>query len=459
MRKEKGSALLIVFVFAAAIAIMLYKEMPVATFEAERQKEQLLIDRGNEYKRAVKLYVRKFQTFPPSIEALENTNRMRFLRSRYVDPYTGKAEWRLLHAGPGGIIMDSKIKQNRMGIPGAPGSVNGSNSFASNGSSFGSSSFGNSNNSSFGGSSFGNANNGSSAGFGNASFGNSGFGSANAGNQGFGTPNNSPLGNPNDANNNGFNNPAMMDNGFATLGMNGASGVPGASPFAGRRPAMAVNAAAPAPDQSGMTAVMPPDNQSGEPPIPMPPVPGQTGMQANFPNPQLGMQDPQTLAQNFAGANQNPQPTNQTGAFNNGNNNGGFNNNNGTFNNNNNGQNGNALGAAGQGNNVMGGGIAGIASKTAGHTIKLINEQKDRSLWEFVYDMQKEMQANAPGLGGAMGGAGANANGTGFNGGINNSQNSSQLPPGFVSPNQNNSFGSTNAPQAPTSATNPAPNQ
>ena len=48
-------------------------------------EEQLAIDRGDEYKRAVKLYVRKFQTFPPSIEALENTNRMRFLRNRYVD--------------------------------------------------------------------------------------------------------------------------------------------------------------------------------------------------------------------------------------------------------------------------------------------------------------------------------------------------------------------------------------
>ena len=46
---ERGSALLIVFVFAAAVAIMLYMEMPVAVFEAQREKEQLLIDLGNEY--------------------------------------------------------------------------------------------------------------------------------------------------------------------------------------------------------------------------------------------------------------------------------------------------------------------------------------------------------------------------------------------------------------------------
>ena len=119
---QRGSALLIVLVFAAIIAIMLYRELPVATFEAQRQKEQLLIDRGNEYERAVKLYVRKFQTFPPSIEALENTNRMRFLRNRYVDPFTGKTDWRLLHAGPGGVIVDSKIKKNAPGLNGAPGS-------------------------------------------------------------------------------------------------------------------------------------------------------------------------------------------------------------------------------------------------------------------------------------------------------------------------------------------------
>ena len=119
---QQGSALLVVLVFAAVIAIMLYRELPVATFEAQRQKEELLIDRGNEYKRAVQLYVRKLQSFPPSLDALENTNRMRFLRARYPDPFTGKADWRLLHAGPGGMITDSKVKKAASGLTGAAGS-------------------------------------------------------------------------------------------------------------------------------------------------------------------------------------------------------------------------------------------------------------------------------------------------------------------------------------------------
>ena len=107
--RERGSALLIVFVFAAMVAIMLYQEMPVAAFEARRQKEQLLVDRGNEYAHAVKLFVRKTGTYPASLDALENTNRMRFLRHRYVDPFTGKDDWRILHAGPGGVLIDSKV--------------------------------------------------------------------------------------------------------------------------------------------------------------------------------------------------------------------------------------------------------------------------------------------------------------------------------------------------------------
>ncbi len=107
--QERGSALLIVFLFAAMVAIMLYMELPVAAFEAQRNKEQLLIDRGNEYAHAVKLFVRKFGMYPSSIDQLENTNRMRFLRRRFKDPLTGKDDWRLLHAGPNGQLLDSKV--------------------------------------------------------------------------------------------------------------------------------------------------------------------------------------------------------------------------------------------------------------------------------------------------------------------------------------------------------------
>jgi hypothetical protein len=104
-----GYALLFIYMMDAFMAIMLYMAMPRVAFESQRDKEQLLIDRGEQYKRAVQLYVRKFNRFPADIKALENTQNIRFLRKQYTDPMTGKNEWRLIHVGPGGAFTDSLV--------------------------------------------------------------------------------------------------------------------------------------------------------------------------------------------------------------------------------------------------------------------------------------------------------------------------------------------------------------
>ena len=109
--RESGFALLLVFAMASIIAITLFYAMPRVAFEAERDKEQLLIDRGEQYTRAIQLYVRKTKRFPAKMEDLENTNGIRFLRRQYVDPMTGKSEWRVIHAGPGGVLLDSLLKK------------------------------------------------------------------------------------------------------------------------------------------------------------------------------------------------------------------------------------------------------------------------------------------------------------------------------------------------------------
>lgn len=105
-RPESGTALLFVLMAAAMIAIMLYAELPRVAFEGQRLKESDLYDRGMQYRRAIKLYVNRFNRYPPSMEALENTNNLRFLRRRFKDPMTGKAEWRLIH-NVGGSYTDS----------------------------------------------------------------------------------------------------------------------------------------------------------------------------------------------------------------------------------------------------------------------------------------------------------------------------------------------------------------
>ena len=46
--REGGFALLLVFVMAAVIAITLYMEFPRLAFDSQRQKEQLLMERGKQ---------------------------------------------------------------------------------------------------------------------------------------------------------------------------------------------------------------------------------------------------------------------------------------------------------------------------------------------------------------------------------------------------------------------------
>jgi hypothetical protein len=117
--REAGFALLFVYAMAATVAIMLLMQLPSAAFEAQRNREQLLIDRGEQYSRAVQIYVRKFNRYPVDMAALENTQNQHFLRHRYTDPLTGKDEWRLIHVGPGGVFTDSLLNTKKVD-PNAP---------------------------------------------------------------------------------------------------------------------------------------------------------------------------------------------------------------------------------------------------------------------------------------------------------------------------------------------------
>lgn len=106
---ESGFALMLVFLMAAVIAISLYSEIPRVSFESQRAKEEMLIERGEQYERAIKVFVKKMNRYPASIDELENTQNVRFLRKRYTDPMTGKDDWRLVHVGPGGVFTDSLV--------------------------------------------------------------------------------------------------------------------------------------------------------------------------------------------------------------------------------------------------------------------------------------------------------------------------------------------------------------
>src|SRR5215471_9521054 len=98
-RSQKGYVLLSIMLMVTLMLIALAVEAPRLAQQIKREKEEELIHRGNEYRNAIKKYFRKFGRYPVSLDQLENTNNMRFLRKRYKDPFTGKDDWRLLHPG------------------------------------------------------------------------------------------------------------------------------------------------------------------------------------------------------------------------------------------------------------------------------------------------------------------------------------------------------------------------
>jgi type II secretory pathway pseudopilin PulG len=114
-RNEKGYILLSVMLLMVLMLVALTIEAPRVAQQIKREKEEELIHRGDEYKLAIKRFFRKFGRYPLSIDQLENTNNMRFLRKRYKDPMTGKDDWRLIHVG------EAMIKIGGTGNLNAPG--------------------------------------------------------------------------------------------------------------------------------------------------------------------------------------------------------------------------------------------------------------------------------------------------------------------------------------------------
>ena len=96
---EDGYTLLTVIFLLAILTVWMSVAVPRMTRSIQRDKDLETMHRGKQYIRAVQLYYRKFHAFPPTIDALVQTNQIRFLRKRYLDPMTGKDDWKPIMFG------------------------------------------------------------------------------------------------------------------------------------------------------------------------------------------------------------------------------------------------------------------------------------------------------------------------------------------------------------------------
>ena len=139
-RPETGYILITLILFVAVLAIAMTVTAPAILFQLKRDREEELIHRGTQYTRAIQHYYKKFNSYPNTLENLESSNQLRFLRRRYKDPITGK-DFKLLHmqdvqglSGPG--LNGATSASTLAGGAGANGPV-GLNSAGGPGGAFG----------------------------------------------------------------------------------------------------------------------------------------------------------------------------------------------------------------------------------------------------------------------------------------------------------------------------------
>lgn len=91
---EEGYILIGVMILLAVFIIAMGVAAPKMAADIQRDRDVETMHRGKQYIRAIQLYYRKFNAYPPSLDALVKTNDIRFLRKKYIDPTTGKDDWK-----------------------------------------------------------------------------------------------------------------------------------------------------------------------------------------------------------------------------------------------------------------------------------------------------------------------------------------------------------------------------
>jgi len=95
-RNEQGYMLLYLLFLVAILSISLVTIVPKLKFVLQREREQEMVHRGEQYRRAVRRYYRKMGAYPPTLDVLESTNNLRFLRKRYKDPINKNQDFKVV---------------------------------------------------------------------------------------------------------------------------------------------------------------------------------------------------------------------------------------------------------------------------------------------------------------------------------------------------------------------------
>jgi type II secretory pathway pseudopilin PulG len=123
---QQGYAMAALLVAMAVMAVLLSVAMPTWSRMIQREKEEELIFRGNQYARAINQYQRRYaNASPPNLDVLVEQH---MLRKKYRDPFAidEKGEFELLRVGSTGTgAVAARGISDRIGGAGATGTTGG----------------------------------------------------------------------------------------------------------------------------------------------------------------------------------------------------------------------------------------------------------------------------------------------------------------------------------------------
>lgn len=118
--KEEGFLLLALTVVIFLMMLGLAIAAPAIAKSLERDREVESMHRGMQYQRAIQLFYRKTGHYPASMDQLDDTNNLRFLRQHYKDPLTN-GEYRIIPVGTQKTTVKGFFGEPLAGLPGAGG--------------------------------------------------------------------------------------------------------------------------------------------------------------------------------------------------------------------------------------------------------------------------------------------------------------------------------------------------
>ena len=115
-KKQAGYAILAILFLLVILTLALMAVAPNVARQIQRDREEEMIHRGQQYARAIRKFYKKTGRYPNSVKDLLDTNHLRFLRREYKDPMTEDGKWRLLHVGEAQIAPTGFFGQSLQNV-------------------------------------------------------------------------------------------------------------------------------------------------------------------------------------------------------------------------------------------------------------------------------------------------------------------------------------------------------